>query len=64
MSSIHTERGGERRMSGLPVDADRRQPFTRRIECDGTRGPAHGAPARGGGLREPDAWTRRRDDHR
>jgi hypothetical protein len=44
-----------------PNDAERQRAFTRRIECDGN-GYAAGplAPARGGGMREPDRWRERR----
>ena len=64
MSSIPTERGSDRRISAPSADSERSYGFSRRIECDGARAPEHAAPARGGGLREPDAWARRRDDHR
>jgi hypothetical protein len=63
MNSIPMERGGDRRMAALSANPERRS-FTRRIECDGARAPEHVAPARGGGLREPDMWARQRDDHR
>ena len=53
MSSIPADRRGEWR------DEAQRGTFARRIECDGTRRDAQAAPARGGGLREADAWARR-----
>jgi len=57
-------------MSISTIPADRHEPrrdsqergtFTRRIECDGAPRDARSAPARGGGLREPEAWARGRD---
>jgi hypothetical protein len=34
----------------------RERRFARRIECDGHGAQSTASPARGGGLREPDAW--------
>ena len=62
MSSTPADRGADRR-NARRDDAERGT-FARRIECDGGRGPLWAAPARGGGLREPGAWTIRRDERR
>ncbi|HET7234660.1 MAG TPA: hypothetical protein VFJ16_31900 [Longimicrobium sp.] len=64
MSSISPEPGNRRRPSTRGEDAGRAATFSRRIECDGARGPAQSAPARGGGLREPGTWASRRDERR
>ena len=40
---------------------DERRTFARRIDCDTQpRQQAYGAPARGGSIRESDAWERSR----
>ncbi|HYH82326.1 MAG TPA: hypothetical protein VEX86_21220 [Longimicrobium sp.] len=64
MSPIDDERRGDGRMSARPADAGRGFAFARRIACDGDRALSAGTPARGGGLREPEAWERRRDPRR
>lgn len=61
-SSTPGDRGAERR--NVRRDDAERGTFARRIDCDGASGPMRAAPARGGGLREPGAWSGRRDDNR
>lgn len=62
MSTTPADRGAERRNARR--DEDERRTFSRRIECDGERGPMQAAPTRGGGQREPGAWRGRGDERR
>jgi hypothetical protein len=57
-SSIPSDRGDRRSAHRDPAE---RGTFARRIECDGAPRDARLAPARGGGYRELEAWTRRRE---
>jgi hypothetical protein len=60
MSITPSEGETGRRGAARPDDGERGRSFKRRIECDGaTNAPPPDGPARGGGLREPDAWRRR-----
>jgi hypothetical protein len=64
MSTTPNERGAGRHMSARTASGDRVVAFARRIDCDGDRVSAQAHPARGGGLREPEAWARRREPRR
>jgi len=64
MSTSTNDRGADRRMHARAADAASAGTFARRIDCDGHRGSASATPARGGGMREPEAWERRRDPRR
>jgi hypothetical protein len=64
MSTSTNERGAGRHMSARGASDDHAGAFARRIDCDGDRVSAQPHPARGGGLREPEAWERRREPRR
>jgi hypothetical protein len=55
------ERPSAARHDAPPQDG---RTFARQIDCEGAGGPLAGAPARGGGLRDPQEWGRRRDARR
>jgi len=64
MSTSTNDRGADRRMHARAADAESAGSFARRIDCDGNRSFHSATPARGGGMREPEAWERGRDPRR
>jgi hypothetical protein len=63
MSTTLDEHGACRRMPARPADTNRGSAFARRIRGGG-RASSSSTPARGGGMRDPEAWERRRDPRR